>query len=109
MNPKTCARCGTQFVPRTGSAKYCGPECRRAVKTAQTNAYNATYVRKKPAAGKPISARRNTALRPGYDDDVLVSCWCQYTFVEVPAADIRNGRTGSCGLPQCRPPELENL
>lgn len=37
-------------------------------------------------------------------DDMLVTCWCEATFVHMPAADIAAGRTASCGRPDCHPP-----
>lgn len=32
-------------------------------------------------------------------------CWCDTRIVSVPTADVRAGRTRSCGLWSCRPPE----
>ncbi len=39
------------------------------------------------------------------DGRLLVQCWCQTTTVYVPAADIWNGHTGTCGLACCHPPQ----
>lgn len=32
-----------------------------------------------------------------------VTCWCESTIVEVSERDASEGRTGSCGRPDCRP------
>jgi predicted nucleic acid-binding Zn ribbon protein len=29
--PRACSRCGTSFIPRTPSTRYCSPACREAV------------------------------------------------------------------------------
>jgi hypothetical protein len=38
---------------------------------------------------------------PGGTLDVY--CWCQRRIVKIPAAEIRAGRTASCGAAACRP------
>jgi hypothetical protein len=35
--------------------------------------------------------------------DLPVLCWCEKVTVIVPIADIRAGRTLSCGDPRCKP------
>lgn len=47
--------------------------------------------------------RRKKVYRPlGQDLDILkVSCWCGCQTVGVPAEDVRNGVTGSCGRRLC--------
>lgn len=34
--PKPCAECGEMFIPGSGSARYCSPECHAAVKSRRT-------------------------------------------------------------------------
>lgn len=49
---------------------------------------------------------RERAVRKRQDEgaDMLrVSCWCEATFVGVPADDVRNGITGSCNSVLCKP------
>lgn len=36
MRTKTCASCGASFVPGSNRARYCSPECRRAVRRSRT-------------------------------------------------------------------------
>lgn len=38
------------------------------------------------------------------DGTLSVVCWCQRKVLRLPAYMIREGRTGSCGRPDCRPP-----
>lgn len=109
--PKPCAHCGAAFKSSDGRIKYCGPECRTAAHKANVAGHNAaaSEAKQKRDTPKPTnaagwSARRNGRLRPGWDDPVLVECWCRYTIVEVAAADIRSGQGGTCGLPDCEDP-----
>jgi hypothetical protein len=52
--------------------------------------------------------RRALALHQGTagvaSDELRVTCWCEMHVVVVPAADVRNGLTTTCGAPGCRPP-----
>lgn len=38
-------------------------------------------------------------------DDLLVECWCRTEVLYVRAGAVRAGRTESCGMPGCHPPE----
>lgn len=38
------------------------------------------------------------------DGTLAVECWCQGGIVLVPAATVRAGGTGSCGVVGCAPP-----
>ena len=37
--PKPCVECGEPFVPRSGSARYCSPECFAAARIRRTKKY----------------------------------------------------------------------
>lgn len=37
--PKPCAECGKPFIPRSGSARYCSPECFAAARSRRTKKY----------------------------------------------------------------------
>jgi hypothetical protein len=37
------------------------------------------------------------------DGTLDVECWCTYKVMRVQAADVRAGRTGSCGRSRCKP------
>ncbi len=45
---------------------------------------------------------RHTAHIPA--GSLLVACWCQQQADYLPADDIWNGTTWSCGQPHCTPP-----
>lgn len=47
------------------------------------------------AGGEPVTARGVTGRR---DQLLDVTCWCEAYTVAVTAADVINGRTGSCKL-----------
>jgi hypothetical protein len=49
-----------------------------------------------PAPAPPAEDARRL---PG----LLVTCWCERTYLRVPAAVVVDGRTGSCGHRQCHP------
>ncbi len=36
-----------------------------------------------------------------HDGRLAAACWCEHGFVLVTPADVLNGRTGSCGRPDC--------
>lgn len=48
---------------------------------------------------------RMTNQRAPHPDDLMVECWCHRSWVWIPAADVRAGRTESCGMARCHPPE----
>jgi hypothetical protein len=43
--------------------------------------------------------RRATGMAPL--TELVVTCWCEQSYVGVSPADVLNGRTGSCGAPGC--------
>lgn len=71
----SCAPCGTAKPPRR----------RRSVSTPHGIAPSRVRAHEKP------------------NGDMAVECWCREAIVFVTPSDVREGRTGSCGLPDCRP------
>jgi hypothetical protein len=59
-------------------------------------------VRSIPIVPEGQVARRRYGRRA--TDVLLTQCWCQTCFVEVPAGEVREGRTVSCGRSGCEPP-----
>jgi hypothetical protein len=47
-------------------------------------------------------------VRPGL---LLAPCWCEQRLDYLDVDDVLNGRTFSCGLPECHPPhgDLDTL
>lgn len=37
--------------------------------------------------------------------DLPVTCWCEQHIVHVPAHQVKEGRTRSCGRPGCHEPQ----
>lgn len=53
-------------------------------------------------AARPDNVRLDGNIR---DYTMLqVECWCRTRAVLVPRSWVQDGRTGSCGLPECKPP-----
>lgn len=53
-------------------------------------------------AAKMAYERQRGAEGHHEGDRLLVTCWCEDGMVFVRAADVRAGRTGSCGKSSCR-------
>lgn len=83
-------------------------------------AENARYFRERRAGQPSAKEQRATsgftlrrvptahAVRARPSGELLVTCWCEDALVSVPALDVREGRTYSCGLRKCMPRQKEN-
>jgi hypothetical protein len=81
--------------PRHGTRNgYVNLGCRGADCTAAKTEYDRYRGRSVPG----MRRRRVT-------DELLVTCWCEDGMVFVPKADVRRGRTASCGARGCAEPE----
>lgn len=67
-------------------------------KCAACSDANAVYMR-------AARAKRDTNLVSF--NDLAVNCWCEATIVHVPPAELKAGRTRSCGLRHCANPTVK--
>jgi hypothetical protein len=77
-----------RYVTRPGKPGCRCEECKGAYRRYQR-------------AGRQRAAQREGRQMRGRRLAVL--CWCEETTLQVPEGDVRNGVTGSCGLPGCQP------
>lgn len=79
----TCIACGTHLNVRLWGGLVLCPGC-RVERNRESN-------------------RISRLIGPTEDGFLRATCWCETsTFVLVPIAEVKAGRTGTCGRPSCR-------
>lgn len=56
------------------------------------------------SAGHEGRSHAGMALERRAAERVQVTCWCEAEVLWVPTEFVRQGRTGTCARPTCKPP-----
>lgn len=75
---------------------YCYHRCR----CDECRAANAAYVSQWAWTTGRASPREQSGHKGSRSGRLLVTCWCEASFVSIDRAEVLAGRTGSCG-PDC--------